>query len=87
MARHRASSASIAGDTAAAGAAALREAKASLDDTIALVGEKGEEALDSLREVGDTLVEGIEDALQRRPIVTVGIAIGIGFLLGTAWRR
>ena len=71
----------------AAGSAALREAKANIDDTIAMVGEKGEEAMDSLRGVGETLVEGIEDALHERPIVTVGVALGVGFLLGAAWRR
>jgi ElaB/YqjD/DUF883 family membrane-anchored ribosome-binding protein len=71
----------------AAGSAALREAKANIDDTIAMVGERGEEALQSLRGVGETLAEGIEDALHERPIVTVGVAIGVGFLLGAAWRR
>jgi ElaB/YqjD/DUF883 family membrane-anchored ribosome-binding protein len=74
-------------DNLAAGSAALRGAKANIDDTIAMVGEKGEEALQNLRGVGETLVEGIEDALHERPIVTVGVAIGVGFLLGAAWRR
>jgi ElaB/YqjD/DUF883 family membrane-anchored ribosome-binding protein len=74
-------------DKLAAGTAAVREAKATIDDTIAMVGEKGEEALQGLRGVGESLVEGIEDALHERPIVTVGVAIGVGFLLGAAWRR
>jgi ElaB/YqjD/DUF883 family membrane-anchored ribosome-binding protein len=74
-------------DNFAAGTAALRGAKAHIGDTIAMVGERGEDALRDLRGVGETLVEGIEDALHERPIVTVGVAIGVGFLLGAAWRR
>jgi ElaB/YqjD/DUF883 family membrane-anchored ribosome-binding protein len=69
------------------GAAALREAKASLDETIEMVGEKSGEALEALREVSEVLTDRVEGALQRRPIVTLAVALGVGFLIGAAWRR
>jgi len=74
-------------DFVATGTAALHSAKANLDDTVAMVGEKSEQALDGMREIGQSLTEGIEAALHRRPIVTVAVAVGVGFLVGAAWRR
>jgi ElaB/YqjD/DUF883 family membrane-anchored ribosome-binding protein len=33
------------------------------------------------------LEETIEDAITERPIAAVGLAIGLGFLIGVTWRR
>ena len=68
-------------------AAALRDAKANLDETIAIVSEKSEETLDALRAVSDALTDRARGELQRRPIVTLAVAVGVGFLIGAAWRR
>ena len=42
---------------------------------------------DAVREVGDTVVDAIDDSLRKRPYTTLAIAVGIGFLFGAAWRR
>ena len=34
-----------------------------------------------------TVEETLEDVSARRPLVTVGLAFGIGFLIGVNWRR
>ena len=34
-----------------------------------------------------SLEETLEDAITQRPLATVGIALGIGLLIGIAWRR
>jgi hypothetical protein len=68
-------------------AAALRDAKANLDETIAIVSEKSEETLDALRGVRDALTDRVGGELQRRPIVTLAVALGVGFLRGATWRR
>ena len=40
-------------------------------------------AQDTASSVGDALA----DAIEERPLATVAIAMGIGFLIGVAWRR
>jgi ElaB/YqjD/DUF883 family membrane-anchored ribosome-binding protein len=76
------------------GSQALREVKAqmsrakeSLDGVLSDAGEKGMEAVDTMREGTDTLLESIEDAVRQRPFATLAIAIGLGFLFGVSWRR
>jgi ElaB/YqjD/DUF883 family membrane-anchored ribosome-binding protein len=85
-------------DLASKSAAALREVKANLESVIAGAGEtgqravnyagqKGQEAIDNVREVGDTLAVAIEKSVAQRPYVTLALVAGLGFLFGAAWRR
>jgi ElaB/YqjD/DUF883 family membrane-anchored ribosome-binding protein len=85
-------------DLASKGAAAYREVKASIESVIADAGEKGQqalnyagqkglEAIDNVREVGDTLTVAIERSVTKRPYTTLALAVGLGFLFGAIWRR
>jgi ElaB/YqjD/DUF883 family membrane-anchored ribosome-binding protein len=85
-------------DLAAKGAAAIREVKANVESVIADVGDKGQqalnyagqkgrEAMDNVREVGDTLAVAIEKSVTKRPYTTLALAVGLGFLFGVTWRR
>ena len=76
------------------GSQALREvksqmsrAKQGLDGVLSDASEKGMEAMDTVRESADTMVEALEDAVRRRPFATLAIAMGLGFLFGASWRR
>jgi|SRR5262245_34314324 len=51
------------------------------------VGGKGMEAVGVMREVGDNMVDAIDESLKRRPYTTLAIAAAIGFLFGATWRR
>jgi hypothetical protein len=42
---------------------------------------------DALREVGETFADAVKKSADRRPAATLLLAIGLGFLLGMAWRR
>jgi ElaB/YqjD/DUF883 family membrane-anchored ribosome-binding protein len=55
-----------------------------LDDTVSDYGERGREALS---EVSDHLGEALQESMQEHPLTTVALAVGLGFLFGTAWRR
>ena len=55
-----------------------------LDETMSDVGERGREALS---EVGDHLSEALQDSIEEHPLTTIGLAVALGFLFGTAWRR
>jgi ElaB/YqjD/DUF883 family membrane-anchored ribosome-binding protein len=66
---------------------AWTRAKSNLDDAVSDASAKGKDALDAAREAGDDVVEAIGEALEKRPYTTLAVAAGIGFLLGTIWRR
>jgi len=48
---------------------------------------KGQEAVDAVREVGDNMMDAIDESLKKRPYTTLAMAVGIGFLFGAIWRR
>jgi ElaB/YqjD/DUF883 family membrane-anchored ribosome-binding protein len=86
-------------DLAAKGAAAIREAKTNIESVISDVsekgqdalnyaGQKGQEAMDSVRKVGGTIATAVEKSVQARPYTTaLALALAAGFLVGAAWRR
>jgi ElaB/YqjD/DUF883 family membrane-anchored ribosome-binding protein len=74
-------------DLAAKGAAAFREAKANVENVIADAGKKGQEAMDNVRAVGDTVAVAIEKSVTTRPYTTLALAVAAGFLFGATWRR
>jgi ElaB/YqjD/DUF883 family membrane-anchored ribosome-binding protein len=78
----------------ATGSQALREVKAQmsrakqgLDGVLSEASDKGMEAVDTMRESTDTMLETLEDAVRQRPFATLAIAVGLGFLFGASWRR
>jgi ElaB/YqjD/DUF883 family membrane-anchored ribosome-binding protein len=83
--------AQIADIFSAKGTAAWSRAKANLQSNIEGVvsdaSAKGQEAVDAVREVGDNVLEAIDESLEKRPYTTLAFAVGIGFLLGAIWRR
>jgi len=62
----------------------IQRIKDGLDDVVT---EKGREATDAAYEIAETLTDSLEEALCTRPLTTLGIAVGVGFLFGTTWRR
>ena len=62
----------------------VRRMQDDLDETVSDVGERGREALS---DVSDHLTEALQDSMQEHPLTTIALAVGLGFLFGTAWRR
>jgi ElaB/YqjD/DUF883 family membrane-anchored ribosome-binding protein len=48
---------------------------------------KGSAALEAAQDAAATLEETIEDAIVQRPLASIGLAVGLGFLIGVTWRR
>lgn len=65
----------------------LNQTKSSINGAVNDASERGEEALDAVREAFDSLSTEVEGSIKNNPLATIGIAIGLGFLLGAAWRR
>jgi len=61
--------------------------KSHVDGVTSDAQEKGQEAVDAMRDVTDNLVAAIDDSLEKRPYATLAIVGGLGFLLGAMWRR
>jgi ElaB/YqjD/DUF883 family membrane-anchored ribosome-binding protein len=72
---------------AAKGEGAWQRARVSVDEALADAGGKGRDAVDAVREVGDNMMEAIDESLKSRPYTTLALAVGIGFLFGATWRR
>jgi ElaB/YqjD/DUF883 family membrane-anchored ribosome-binding protein len=72
---------------AAKGSKAWDHARSGVDEALADVEDKGRDAIDAVREVGDNLAGAIDESLKHRPYTTLALALGIGFLFGATWRR
>ena len=64
-----------------------RQARANVDSVLSDVSERGNAALDAAQSAVTTIEDTLEEAIQQRPLATVGLAVGLGFLIGVTWRR
>jgi ElaB/YqjD/DUF883 family membrane-anchored ribosome-binding protein len=72
---------------ASKGSAAWNRARSNIEGVVSEATSKGQEAVDAVREVGDNMVDAIDESLKKRPYTTLALAVGIGFLFGATWRR
>jgi ElaB/YqjD/DUF883 family membrane-anchored ribosome-binding protein len=72
---------------AAKGGAAWTRARSNIEGVVSDASAKGQEAVDAVREVGDNLLDAVDESLRKRPYTTLALALGIGFLFGATWRR
>jgi ElaB/YqjD/DUF883 family membrane-anchored ribosome-binding protein len=77
----------IADILATRGNATWRLAKSNVEGALTEAHDKGKEAVDAVREVGDNMAEALDRSLKQRPYTTLALALGIGFLFGATWRR
>jgi ElaB/YqjD/DUF883 family membrane-anchored ribosome-binding protein len=59
------------------------QARANVDSAVDEMSERGAAAMDTAQ----SLEESLEDLIAQRPLATVGLALGLGLLIGIAWRR
>ena len=62
---------------------ARANAEAAVDD----VSERGSAMMDAAQNAASSIEETLEDVITQRPLATVGLALGLGFLIGVTWRR
>jgi ElaB/YqjD/DUF883 family membrane-anchored ribosome-binding protein len=77
----------IASIVAAKGNKAWKHARTNVEGVIADAQDKGMEAVGAVREVGDNVVDAIDESLKKRPYTTLALVAGIGFLFGATWRK
>jgi ElaB/YqjD/DUF883 family membrane-anchored ribosome-binding protein len=63
------------------------QARANVDTAVDDMSERGSAMMDAAHDAAHSIEETLEDAITQRPLATVGVALGLGFLIGAAWRR
>jgi ElaB/YqjD/DUF883 family membrane-anchored ribosome-binding protein len=71
----------------AKGSAAWARARSNIEGVVSDATAKGQEAVHAVRDVGDNMVDAIDESLRKRPYTTLALAVGIGFLFGATWRQ
>jgi ElaB/YqjD/DUF883 family membrane-anchored ribosome-binding protein len=64
-----------------------KQARENVDATVDDMSERGSAMMDAAQDAASSIGETLEDAITQRPLATVGIALGLGFLIGVTWRR
>jgi ElaB/YqjD/DUF883 family membrane-anchored ribosome-binding protein len=71
----------------AKGSKVWTRARSNVEGALSDAQDKGMEAVGAVREVGDNVVDAIDESLRTRPYTTLALAAGIGYLFGATWRR
>ena len=64
-----------------------KQARDSAESTMDDMSERGGAMMDAAHDAASSVEESLEDMITQRPLATVGIAVGLGFLMGAMWRR
>jgi ElaB/YqjD/DUF883 family membrane-anchored ribosome-binding protein len=64
-----------------------KQARENVDSTLEDASERGSAMFGAAQEAAVSLEETLEDVITQRPLATVGLALGLGFLIGATWRR
>jgi len=65
----------------------VNETRANVDSAIDDISARGSAMLDAAQNAATSIEDTLEDVVMQRPLVSVGLALGVGFLIGLTWRR
>jgi ElaB/YqjD/DUF883 family membrane-anchored ribosome-binding protein len=64
-----------------------KQARANVDSAVDDMSARGSAMMDAAGDAAHSIEETLEDVVTQRPLATVGLALGLGFLIGATWRR
>ena len=64
-----------------------KQARANVDSAMGEASERGGAMMDAAQDAAHSIEETLEEVIAQRPLATVGLALGLGFLIGATWRR
>jgi ElaB/YqjD/DUF883 family membrane-anchored ribosome-binding protein len=64
-----------------------RQARANVDSAVSDLSERSGAMMNAAQDAANSIEETLEDVITQRPLATVAIALGLGFLIGVTWRR
>jgi ElaB/YqjD/DUF883 family membrane-anchored ribosome-binding protein len=77
----------IAGNASKQARRGYKNARANVDDAVDDLSERSSAMLGAAHDAAGTMEETLENLITERPLATVGLALGLGFLIGATWRR
>ena len=63
------------------------QARANAESAVDDLSDRGSAMMEAAQDAASSIEESLEDVITQRPLATVGIALGLGFLIGVTWRR
>lgn len=78
---------SFAGNASKEARRRYKDARANAESTFDDMSERGNAMMGAAQDAASSIEETLEEVITQRPLATVGLAIGIGFLIGVTWRR
>ena len=64
-----------------------KQARANVDSAVDDMSERSSAMMDAAQDAASSIEESLEEVITQRPLATVGLALGLGFLIGVTWRR
>jgi ElaB/YqjD/DUF883 family membrane-anchored ribosome-binding protein len=64
-----------------------KNARANVDSVVDDLSERGGAMMGAAQDAAGSVEETLENVITERPLATVGLALGLGFLIGVTWRR
>jgi ElaB/YqjD/DUF883 family membrane-anchored ribosome-binding protein len=64
-----------------------KQARANAGSAMDDMSERGSAMMDAAQDAASSIEESLEDVITQRPLATVALALGLGFLIGVTWRR
>jgi ElaB/YqjD/DUF883 family membrane-anchored ribosome-binding protein len=64
-----------------------KNARANVDSVVDDLSERGGAMMGAAQDAAASVEETLENVITERPLATVALALGLGFLIGVTWRR
>jgi ElaB/YqjD/DUF883 family membrane-anchored ribosome-binding protein len=64
-----------------------KNARDNVDSAVDDLSERGGAMMGAAQDAAASVEETLENLITERPLATVGLALGLGFLIGVTWRR
>ena len=64
-----------------------KQVRANAEQAVDDMSERGGAMMDAAQDAASSIGESLEEVITERPLATVGLALGLGFLIGVTWRR
>lgn len=64
-----------------------KNARANVDSVVSDATDRAETVVGAAQDVASSIEDTLEEAIRDRPLGSVALALGLGFLIGVTWRR
>jgi ElaB/YqjD/DUF883 family membrane-anchored ribosome-binding protein len=77
----------IAGTASKQARRGYKNARANVDSVVDDLSERSSAMMGAAQDAAASVEETLENVITERPLAIVGLALGLGFLIGVTWRR